>query len=328
MNLSSRDLISEPLRVDEFEAAQALVYDYLKPTPEIQWPLLSEALNCEVWVKHENHLPTGAFKVRGGLWYQSQLVSQHSDCPGVIAATRGNHGQSVAFAARHFDLRAVVVVPFGNSVDKNRAMKALGAELIEQGKDFDEALVFARTLVEQEGLHFMPSFNATLVQGVGTYALELFSELSNLDYVFVPIGLGSGICGTVAVRDALGLDTKIIGVVASGADAYRRSLQSGRSIATDAAETIADGLAVRIPNDAALAYIKAGVESIVAVNDEQILGAMKLLYETAHNVAEGAGSASIAALMSNQEIVRGKRVGVVLSGGNVDASLFQQALRS
>ena len=282
-----------------------------------------------MWVKHENHLPTGAFKVRGGLVYLDWLKRNHPETKGVVAATRGNHGQSVAFAAGAQGLSATIVIPHGNSPEKNSAMRAYGAELIEHGRDFMEALDFADRLAGERGLHFVPSFDEKLVRGVATYALEWFRGAPRLDRVYVPIGLGSGICGTIAVRDALGLDTEIVGVVADGAPTYADSFAAGRAMPSDRLpETIADGVACRVPNAEALETILAGVARVVRVPDSEIRSAMKHYFTDCHQVAEGAAALPLAAALQagEREANEGQRIGLVLSGGNVDADLFAEVL--
>ncbi len=323
--LPPRDLLREPLGLAEFENAARVVGEVLTPTPQIAWPLLAARSGCEVWVKHENHLPTGSFKVRGGVWLMHCLAA-HAGVRGVVAATRGNHGQSIAFAARRAGLRAVIVVPHGNNPDKNRAMRALGAELIEHGEDFDGALAHAAELGEAGDLLPLPSFHPLLVQGVGTYALELFRAAGELDTVYVPIGLGSGIAGVIAVRDALGLATEVVGVVAAGADAYASSFEAGRAEATPRAATLADGLAVRTPDAAALAVVMKGAARVVRVDDDAILAAIRALVEDTHNLAEGAGAAPLAALLAERERSAGRRVGLVLSGANLDCPTLLRAL--
>ncbi len=317
--------------LSQIESASSLIYRMLSPTPQIAWPLLAERCGCEVWVKHENHLPTGAFKVRGGLVYLDWLRREHPEVTGVVAATRGNHGQSVAFASRARGLGATIVIPHGNSPEKNRAMRAHGAELIEHGRDFAEALDHARRLADQRGSHFVPSFDDRLVRGVATYALEFFRGAPPLDRVYVPIGLGSGICGTIAVRDALGLDTEIVGVVAEGAPAYAESFAAGRAVAGERLpETIADGVACRVPDAAALTEILAGVSRVARVSEHGIRAAMRHYFTDCHQVAEGAAALPLAAalLPDEREANRGRRVGLVLSGGNVDAELFASVLGS
>ena len=323
--MDSRNLIDAPLTLAELERAAQDIYTVVQPTPQINWPLLDERCACEVWVKHENHLPTGAFKVRGGLWYMRHLA-QTPGVAGVVAATRGNHGQSVAFAASRHGLKALIVVPHGNNPDQNRAMQAFGAELIEHGRDFDDALGFATTIAEEQALHAMPSFHSLLVQGVGTYSLEFLQHMPDLDAVYVPIGLGSGIAGMIAARNALGLDTEIVGVVAERADAYARSFSAGHVEETASADTIADGLAVRVPHPVALAYIMTGVDHIVRVGEAEILAAIAEIFSATHNVAEGAGASALAALVQERESMVGKKVGIVLSGGNSDRKLFLHAL--
>lgn len=324
--MQGRDLTVDPITLVELDQAAAAIYRVLAPTPQIAWPLLAERCACEVWVKHENHLPTGAFKVRGGLWFMQRLMESREAPAGVIAATRGNHGQSIAFAARRHSIGAVIVVPYGNNPEKNRSMRALGADLVEYGADFNEALDHAVDLGRERGLYTMPSFHSLLVNGVGSYSLELLRAVPDLDAVYVPIGLGSGIAGMLAARDALDLDTEIIGVVAERADAYARSFESGAVESTAAADTIADGLAVRIPNADALAYLKTGVSRIVRVADDDMLAAVRILFEDTHNLAEAAGAAPLAALLLERDAMRGKRVGIIISGGNIDRATFVKAL--
>lgn len=310
----------------DIEAAAALVHGAVPPTATIHWPLLSARAGSEVWVKHENHTRLGAFKVRGGLVYVDRLLASGQIPAGIIAATRGNHGQSVAFAARRAGLRAVIVVPHGNSAEKNAAMQALGGELVEHGSDFIAALEHSRRLAAQENLHPMPSMHPWLVLGVASYALEMFRDAPPLDAVYVPIGLGSGICGTIAVRDALGLKTEVIGVVAERAAGYALSYQAGKPVATNSADTIADGLAVRVPDPAAVAAINRGAARIVTVSDAEIRAAMRHYHTDTHNTAEPAGAAPLAALLKEGDAMAGKRVALILSGANVDAALLAQAL--
>jgi threonine dehydratase len=309
------------------DAAQA-VYAAMSPTPQQRWPLLDARCGTTVWVKHENQTPVGAFKVRGGLAYFDRLRGAVPPVRGVVAATRGNHGQSVAFAARRYSIPAAVVVPHGNSVGKNRAMQALGAELIEQGHDFQAALEAAIAIARDRGWHLVPSFDRLLVEGVASYALELFRGVPQLDVVYVPIGLGSGICGAIAARDALGLTTKIVGVVSSGAPAYARSLESGRAESHDVSTRIADGMACRTPVPEALAIIRSGAERVVEVTDDAIEDAMRAIFEDTHNVVEGAGAAALAAVLDDRDLLRGRAVGIVLSGGNVDPAPFGRILLS
>jgi len=310
----------------QLEAAAALVHAVMPPTPQYCWPLLCQRAGAEVWVKHENHTPVGAFKARGGLTYMHELKRQQPDVAGVIAATRGNHGQSVAFAARRAGLTAVIVVPRGNSVEKNAAMRALGAELIEHGHDFQAAYEYAMDLAAARKLHALRSFHPWLVAGVASYALELFRAVPAVDTVYVPIGLGSGICGTIAARDALGLKTKVVGVVAENAPAYALSFAKKSPVSTNSADTIADGMACRVPDNDALGVIFRGADRVVTVSEQEIGAAMGHYFSDTHNVAEGAGAAPLAALIKERERMAGKRVGLILSGGNVDRIVFARVL--
>ena len=302
----------------DIEAATDVVYRTMSPTPSYAWPLPARRAGCEVWVKHENHTPIGAFKVRGGLLYVDELTRTGRDIAGVISATRGNHGQSIALAALNAGLPAVIYVPEGNSVEKNAAMAAFGAELVVHGRDFDEAREACERAAEARGLHMVPSFHRTLVCGVATYALEFFTSAPDLDVAYVPIGMGSGICGMIAARDALGLTTDIVGVVAEGAPTLALSFEAGRPVPTNEARTFADGMACRVPNEDALAIIHRGAARIVTVSDDEIADAMRFLYEDTHNLAEGAGAAAFAALMQERGSLAGRKAGVVLSGGNID----------
>ena len=310
----------------ELEAAADLVHAVMPPTPQYAWPLLAKRAGVEVWVKHENHTPTGAFKIRGGLTYMAGLRTTHPDVAAITSATRGNHGQSLAFAAARAGLRSVIYVPRGNSVEKNAAMRAFGAELIEHGDDFDAAKAECARNAAQSGLHFVPSFHPRLVKGVATYALEFFRAAGELDAIYVPIGLGSGICGLITTRDLLGLKTEIIGVVAENAPAYALSFAAGQVVATNSARTFADGMAVRQPDAQALAIIKTGAARVIRVTEDAIAGAIRAYYEDTHNLAEGAGAAPLAGLLQEKQRMIGKRVGVVLCGGNIDRLLFQQVL--
>ena len=312
--------------LEDLEAAAEVVYRHLPPTPQIAWPLLAARSGCEVWVKHENHTPIGAFKVRGGLVFMDALRREHPAVAGVVSATRGNHGQSVGFAARRFGLAATVVVPHGNNPEKNDAMKALGVDLIEFGGDFQAAYERAQELAEERDLFLLPSFGARLAQGVGTYGLEFLRGAPDLDTVYVPIGLGSGICGMIAARDGLGLRTRIVGVVAEKAATYALSFAEGKAVPTESADTLADGLAVRVPDERALEVIRKGAERIVAVSEAAMALAMRHYFTDTHNVAEGAGAAPLAALLEERRGMAGKRVGLVLSGGNPDRALFSRVL--
>jgi threonine dehydratase len=295
------------------------------PTPQFSWPLLNARAGCEIWVKHENHTATGAFKIRGGLVMLDALKRANPKLPGVVSATRGNHGQSIAYAGRRYGVRTVIVVPHGNSRDKNAAMRAWGAELVEHGRDFDEAKEHAAGLAARDGLFSIGPYHPELVAGVGSYALELFSAVADLEAVYVPIGCGSGISGLIAWRDALGLKTKIVGVVSDRADCYALSLERGRPVETASADTFADGMAVRVPVPAALDVIRAGAERIVRVSDDEVKAAVRHYYSDTHNLAEGAGAAPLAALLKERRD-KGKRYAVICSGGNIDREKYLEAL--
>ena len=308
------------------EAAAETVHAVMPPTPAHRWPLLAARTGAEVWVKHENHTPIGAFKIRGGLVYMDRLRREKPAVRGVIAATRGNFGQSVAVAARRSGLEAVVVVPRGNSREKNAAMEAQGAELVVHGGDFQESLEYAQGLAEARGLRMVASFAEPLVHGTATYALELFRAAPDLDAVYVPIGLGSGICGVIAARDALGLRCEIVGVCAERAAAYALSFEAGRPVSTNAADTMADGMACRVPDPDAVAIVNAGAARVIAVGEDGIADAMRAYYTDTHNIAEGAGAAPLAALMQERAAMRGKKVALILSGGNIDREVYLRVL--
>jgi len=314
------------LSLQDVEDAASIVYAAMPPTPQYAWPLLAKRTGCAVWVKHENHTPIGAFKVRGGLVYMNRLKKHGSGIKGVISATRGNHGQSIALAAARAGIAATIVVPQGNSVEKNAAMRAFGAELVEAGHDFDAARDTALSLARERGLVMVPSFHRDLVCGVATYALELFRTAPALDTVYVPIGLGSGICGVIAMRDALSPGTKVVGVVSTEAPAYALSFAAGKVLATNSANTMADGMAVRGPDAEALAIIVKGADRIVQVSDAEIAVAMRAYYEDAHQLTEGAGAASLAALLQERDRMKGKTVGLILSGSNIDRPLYLRLL--
>ena len=307
---------------DDIEQAAHQVYQVMPATAQYPWPLLAERLGCTVWVKHENHTPTGAFKVRGGITFMHWLKREHPTTKGIVTATRGNHGQSLALAARALGLRALIVVPEGNSVEKNQAMRGFGGEVVEWGRDFDEAREEAARLAQTHGLYLVPPFHTELVKGVATYALELFKAAPDLDTVYVPIGCGSGICGVIAARDALGLKTQVVGVVSTEAAAAKLSFDARTICETATANTFADGLAVRKPVPEAFAIYSAAAARIVSVGEEQIAEAMRVYYTDTHNLAEGAGAAALAALIQEREAMAGKRVGVILSGGNVDRAVY------
>jgi threonine dehydratase len=308
------------------EAAAQIVYRTMPPTPQIRWPLLCVRTGADVWVKHENHTPVGAFKVRGGLVYFDELKRCQPDVAGVISATRGNHGQSVTVGARAAGLRAVVVVPYGNSTEKNAAMRSQGAELIEYGDDFQEAYEHAGRLAEEQHLHFVRSFHPTLLLGVATYSLELLRAVRDLDAVYVPIGMGSGISGCIAVRNALGLKTEVIGVAADSAPSIIQSVAARRPVPAVVAPTIADGMACRESDADAVEVIAVGASRLVSVSESEIRAAMRCFFSDTHNVAEGAAAATLAALMKERDRMRGKRVALILSGGNVDRETFGKVL--
>jgi threonine dehydratase len=307
------------------EAAARLVHAVFPPTPTHAWPLLSARTGAEVWVKHENHTPTGAFKVRGGITYFDRLSRERPGLNGVVSATRGNHGQSLAFAGARAGVPVTIVVPHGNSVEKNAAMRAFGARLLEHGEDFDAAREHAMRLAAAGGLEFAPSFAPDLVLGVATYALELFRAMRQAppDALYVPIGLGSGICGCILARDLLDMPTEIIGVQSTEADAYARSLAAGSPVTTASANTRADGMATRVPDPAALDIIRRGAARIVTVTDDEVAAAIRACWQDTHNLAEGAGAAALAALMQERGRMAGKRVALVLTGGNIDLELFR-----
>jgi len=310
----------------ELEADAAFVHATLPPTPQIAWPLLARRAGAEVWVKHENHLPAGSFKPRGGLVYFRELLAREPKVRGVVAATRGNHGQSVPFAARRFGLPTTIVVPRANSRDKNAAMGALGATLIEHGRDFQEAFEHAQKLAVAEGLHFVPSYHPWLVRGVASYVLELLRAVPDLAVLYVPIGLGSGICAAIRARDALAARTRIVGVVTERAPTYALSFDAGKPVPTESADTFADGLAVRVPNADALERIRTGAERVVTVSEAEVRAAVRALFSDTHNVAEGAGAAALAGCLKERGQLAGRRVGVVLTGGNIDRALYARIL--
>jgi threonine dehydratase len=309
----------------EIENAAELVHAFLPATPQYAWPLLAGRTGAEVWVKHENHTPVGAFKVRGGITYMHAL-RRSAAVGGVISATRGNHGQSLAFAARGAGIPLSIVVPQGNSAEKNAAMESLGAELIVHGRDFDEARAHAARIAQQRSLHMVPSFHPLLVKGVASYALELFRAVPRLDAVYAPIGLGSGICGLILVRDLLRLKTEIVGVVAAAAPALALSIAAGKSVTSETARTFADGMACREPDPEALAIIAKGAARVLCVTEDEIAAAIRTCFAATHNVAEGAGAAALAGLLQEAAAMRGRRVGLILSGGNIDSDVLREVL--
>jgi threonine dehydratase len=313
--------------LQDLENAAELVYRVMPPTPQYAWPKLKRRAGLSIYVKHENHTPTGAFKVRGGIVYLDRLTHSQPKVAGVISATRGNHGQSIAFAAARAGVAATIYVPIGNSPDQNSAIAGFGAKLVEFGKDFDEAKHEAFRVAGQQNLHFIPSFHHDLIAGVATYALELFRSAEPLDAVYVGVGMGSGICGLITARDLLGLKTEIIGVGPLNAAATALSFAAGRVIVSPTANTFADGLATREPSPEAIAIICRGVSRFVQVSEDEIAAAMRIYYDDTHQVAEGAGAAPLAALLQDRDRMKNKTAGVILSGGNIEKSRYLQVLR-
>ena len=306
--------------------AARTVYAAMPPTPQYVWPLLAEALGAEAWLKHENHTPVGAFKLRGGLTYFDALRRREPGCAGVVSATKGNHGQSIGFAARRAGLPATIFVPFGNSREKNAAMRALGVTLVEHGQDFQDAREEAARFAAQRGLHFVRAFDMDLVRGVATYWMELFAAAPDLDVIYVPIGQGSGICAAIAARQALGRAARIVGVVSAQAPCYARSFRERRVVEAPVTTQLADGLACRVPDAEALDLMLRHVDEVIEVGDDEIAAAMRLLFSATHNVAEGAGAASLAGALKQRGRLRGRRVGLTLCGANVDSDLFARVL--
>lgn len=306
----------------QLRTAAQVVYEAMPATPQYSWPLINEVMGCDVWIKHENHTPIGAFKVRGGLVYLHELAKRAPEVKHLVAATRGNHGLSVGFSAKRHGMKAHIVVPKGNSTEKNRAMRALGVDLIEYGDEFQDCREYAASLARRHEWHMIPSMHPDLLSGVASYWLELFSAQSDLDLVFVPVGQGSGICAAVAARQALGLKTKIVGVVSAHALAYKKSFDAGFKIEAPVSTQLADGLACRVPDETSLEIILSGVDRILAVSDTEVAAAMKLLFVSTHNVAEGAGAAALAAALQIKCELTGLKIGLPLCGGNVDAKQF------
>ena len=316
----------DKLSHNDIESAHSIISQHVSPTPQLRWPLLCEEMGTEVWVKHENHTPIGAFKVRGGLVYLDQLVKRAHPPAQLITATRGNHGQSIPFAARLHRIPVTVLVPHGNSVEKNAAMRAWGAEVEEFGVDFDVAREEAGRRASVGEGEFVPSFHKDLIRGVATYGYELMTSVTDLDVIYCPIGMGSGIAGLVTVRDLLGIRTEIVGVVSAHADAIAQTIAGDVVVSTETANTFADGVATRVPNPESVSIIRRGVERIVTVTDDEVACAVRRLYRCTHNVAEGAGAAACAAAYQEREQMRGKRIAVILTGGNIDRAWFVQVL--
>jgi threonine dehydratase len=312
--------------LDEIVEARKLVYSLMQPTPQISWPLLNQRLEANVWVKHENHTPIGAFKARSAIVYAAELFKNSKGIKGLITATRGNHGQSVALAGQRFNVPVTIVVPHGNSSEKNAAMRGQGANLIEFGNDYQAAREHARQLADEQDLHVVPIYHRDIVKGVASYWVELFSAVPDLDVVYVPIGMGSGICAGSAVRNGMGLKTKIVGVVSDGAPAYALSFEAGRKIEAPVTTVIADGMACRVPDDEPLEIMRQNVDHVVTVSDDEIRRAMKIYFTDTHNVVEGAGAASLAAVLKEKAVLKGKKVALIVTGGNVDHEIFAKVL--
>jgi len=310
----------------EIESAQSTIYRTMPPTPQYTWPLLNQRLGTEAWIKHENHSPVGAFKLRGALVYVASLKESQPDLTTVVAATRGNHGQGVAMAARMLSLRAIIVVPHGNSREKNQAMLAQGADLIEHGHDFQESLEFARRLASQPGHAMVESLHRRLVMGTATYALEFFRATPPLATVYVPIGLGSSICGVAAVRNLISPSTQVLGVVSSASPSYALSFREGKIVEAPSSTKIADGLACRVPNADAMQAIWQNVARIVEVSDTEIAAAMRAYYQDTHNIAEGAAAAALAGALQEKSQLTSQPIGIICTGGNIDRDLYVQVL--
>lgn len=315
----------DPLDARTLRDVRQVVARHVPVTPARRWPLLEEVTGCETWIKHENHNPTGAFKVRGGINFLQRLRSEHPDTPGLISATRGNHGQSLAFAGSVAGLPVTIVVPEGNSPDKNASMAAMGAELIVHGHDFQEAREYADKLAAERGLVGVPPFHSWLIDGVSTYAAELHEQVPGLDIIYVPVGMGSGICANIRVRDLIGATTEIVGVVSELAPAYALSFEAGHPVSTETADTFVDGVACRTPDPDAVAIINAGAARLVQVSEAQAAEAMRLMYRATHNLAEPAGSVALAGLLIDQP-ASGSRVAVVHTGGNADFDILARSM--
>ena len=312
--------------LDEIRESQKLIYQLMQPTPQISWPLLNQLLGAQVWVKHENHTPIGAFKARTAVVYAAELFKSSTRVKGLITATRGNHGQSVALAGKRFNVPVTIVVPHGNSSEKNSAMRGQGANLIEFGADFQDAREHAQKLAAEQGLHFVPPFHRDFLKGVGTYWLELFSSVPNLDVVYVPIGMGSGICAGCAVRNGMNLTTKLVGVVSESAPANALSFAAGKPVSAPVTTKIADGIALRIPDEDALEIMLKNVDHVVTVSDDEVREAMRIYFTATHNTAEGAGAAALAGALKEKGNIAGKRAALILTGGNVDRAVFASVL--
>lgn len=313
--------------IDEIRRAAESVYRVMGPTPQYCWPLLCERLGTEIWVKHENQTPTGSFKARTAIIYVEELMKREPGTRGLIAATRGNHGQSVALAARRFGMPAIIVVPHGNSVEKNAAMRAQGAQLIEHGHDYQSSREHADTLSREMGYHFVPPYHRDIVKGVATYWLEFLTKVADIDVLYVPIGMASGACAASAVRNGLGLRTKIVGVVSEAAPAYAVSFEQKKCVEAPASAKLADGLACRKPEQESLDFLLENLERVVRVSEAEVAEGMRIMFTDTHNVVEGAGAAGLAAALKEKDSLRGKRVGVVATGANVDHDVFARVLQ-
>jgi threonine dehydratase len=311
---------------EELAWATGVVEKWVPPTPQYAWPLLGREVGAEVWVKHENHTPTGAFKVRGGLVYAQRMRAERPGVKGIVSATRGNHGQSLAFAGRAAGIDVTIVVPHGNSPDKNAAMQGFGAELIEHGHDFQAARERASAIGIERGLEIVPSYHPDLTLGVATYARELFDAAGELDAVYVPVGMGSGISGIIGVRDLLGLRTEVVGVVAEQAPATALSVGAGKVVTTKEANTFVDGVACRVPDPDAISVISSGAARVLTISEDAVAEAMRVVYATTHNVAEPAGALALAGLLAERSRAAGTRVAVILTGGNADTDLLLHVL--
>ena len=310
----------------DIEAAAQVVYRDFAATPQYRWALLSQRLGTDCWLKHENHTPVGAFKIRGGLTYFDQLAQRGRLPQEVISATRGNHGQSMGWAARRHGVACTIVVPRGNSVEKNAAMRALGVTLIEHGEDFQEAREHAIAQAAQRGAHMVPSFHPDLLRGVATYWWEFLRAVPQLQVAYVPIGQGSGACSAIAAKQALGHGVRIVGVVSRHATTYADSIAAGRVVEAPVTTLLADGMACRVADQGALDILMPHLDHTVQVSDDEVAAAMHHLFTDTHNVAEGAGAAALAAALQERGQLQGQVVGLALTGGNVDASVLAQVL--
>jgi len=313
--------------LQDIEESAQVVYRAFAATPQYAWPLLTEKLGTTCWVKHENHTPVGAFKIRGGLTYFDQLARSATLPKAVFSATRGNHGQSIGWAARAHGVACTIVVPLGNSAEKNAAMRALGVTLIEHGADFQESREHAIALAAERGAHIVPSFHINLLRGVATYWWELFKAVPDLDVVYVPIGQGSGACSAIAAKLALGHRARIVGVVSAHATTYADSLAAGHVVEAPVTTLLADGMACRVADPEALAILQGQIDHIIKVTDAEVAQAMRDIFACTHNVAEGAGAAAYAAAWQERATLRGQSVGISLSGGNVDSAMFAEVLQ-